>query len=151
MIKLESLSPKPGSTHAKKRLGKGIGSGRGRSCTKGQKGQTSRSGNTRKESKEGGQMPLVRRVPKSGFSNAMFTNHCEWVNLGLISKMFKAGEEVSPKTLQEKGIIKCACNVKVLGSGKAEGAYNVSAHAFSKSAKEKIEKAGGKITVIENK
>ncbi len=151
MVHLSTLFPKHGSRKAKRRIGLGIGSGMGRSSTKGMKGQTSRSGNTRKESKEGGQMPLVRRIPKSGFSNASFAVKGEWVNLGSLAKVFKAGEEVTPEILKKKNLVKDTKKIKVLANGELKHALNVTAHAFSASAKAAIEKAGGKATVIENK
>ena len=115
------------------------------------KGQTSRSGNTRKESKEGGQMPLVRRIPKSGFSNASFAVKGEWVNLGSLAKVFKAGEEVTPEILKKKNLVKDTKKIKVLANGELKHALNITAHAFSATAKAAIEKAGGKATVIETK
>ena len=92
MVHLSTLFPKHGSRKAKRRIGLGVGSGMGRSATKGMKGQTSRSGNTRKESKEGGQMPLVRRIPKSGFSNVSFAKKGEFVNIGSLAKKFKKSD-----------------------------------------------------------
>ena len=151
MTTLSSLFPNHGSRKAKRRIGLGIGSGMGRSSTKGMKGQTSRSGNTRKESKEGGQMPLVRRIPKSGFSNASFAVKGEWVNLGSLAKVFKAGEEVTPEILKKKNLVKDTKKIKVLANGELNHALNITAHAFSATAKAAIEKAGGKAIVIENK
>lgn len=151
MTTLSSLFPKHGSRKAKRRIGLGIGSGMGRSSTKGMKGQTSRSGNTRKESKEGGQMPLVRRIPKSGFSNASFAVKGEWVNLGSLAKVFKTGEEVTPEILKKKNLVKDTKKIKVLANGELKHALNITAHAFSATAKAAIEKAGGKAIVIENK
>lgn len=151
MVHLSTLFPKHGSRKAKRRIGFGIGSGMGRSATKGMKGQTSRSGNTRKESKEGGQMPLVRRIPKSGFSNASFAVKGEYVNLGSLAKVFKAGEEVTPEILKKKNLVKKGTKVKVLGVGELTIALKVSAHGFSKTAKTAIEKAGGSATLIAKK
>lgn len=151
MADLSTLFPKHGSRKPKRRIGLGIGSGMGRSSTKGMKGQTSRSGNTKKESKEGGQMPLVRRIPKSGFSNAMFENRYELVNIGSLDKVFKAGEEVTPEVLKKKNLVKKLGKVKILGNGEIKTALKITAHAFSASAKAAIEKAGGSITVIEKK
>lgn len=148
MVNLSTLSPKKGSRKEKRRIGLGVGSGMGRSAGKGMKGQTSRSGNKRRESKEGGQMPLIRRIPKSGFSNVDFANKYSYVNLGTLEKNFKAGAEVNPEALKKAGCVKCACNVKVLGMGELKAALKVSAHAFSASAKAAIEKAGGTATVI---
>jgi large subunit ribosomal protein L15 len=151
MVNLSTLFPKHGSRKVKRRIGLGIGSGMGRSATKGMKGQTSRSGNTRKESKEGGQMPLVRRIPKSGFSNAAFAVVGEFVNIGSLDKKFKAGAEVNPEILKKNGLVHHAHKVKILGTGELKAALNVSAHAFSVSAKAAIEKAGGKAVVIAKK
>lgn len=148
MVSLNKLSPKHGSRKVKRRIGLGIGSGMGRSAGKGMKGQTSRSGNKRRESKEGGQMPLIRRIPKSGFSNVEFANKYAYVNIGTLSKIFKAGAEVTPELLKKEGAVKCACKIKVLGMGEVKEALKVSAHAFSASAKTAIEKAGGTVTVI---
>jgi large subunit ribosomal protein L15 len=149
MVTLNKLFPKCGSRKSKKRLGLGIASGIGRSSGKGMKGQTSRSGNTKKESKEGGQMILARRVPKSGFSNVKFAKKYDYVNIGALDKSFKSGAEVNPEALEQKGLIKNWDRVKVLGMGEIKNSLKVTAHAFSKSAKEKIEKAGGSVTAIE--
>ena len=151
MVTLNKLFPKHGSRKPRKRLGLGAASGLGNYCGKGMKGQTSRSGNTRKESKEGGQMPLVRRIPKSGFSNASFAVKGEWVNLGSLAKVFKAGEEVTPEILKKKNLVKDTKKIKVLANGELNHALNITAHAFSATAKAAIEKAGGKAIVIENK
>lgn len=148
MVNLSTLSPKAGSRKAKRRLGLGVGSGLGRSCTKGMKGQTSRSGNKRRESKEGGQMPLIRRIPKSGFSNADFATKYDYVNIGTLEKLFKAGAEVNPEALKKAGAVKNAKLIKILGTGELKAALKVSAHGFSASAKAAIEKAGGSATVI---
>ncbi|MGB2580026.1 large subunit ribosomal protein L15 [Elusimicrobium simillimum] len=148
MVNLSTLSPKFGAKHKKKRIGLGVGSGIGRSAGKGMKGQSSRSGNTKKESKEGGQMPLYRRVPKSGFSNATFTNKYSYVNIGSLEKAFKAGDEVTPETLKKAGLVKCIKRVKVLGTGELKKGLKVTAHGFSGTAKAAIEKAGGAVTVI---
>jgi large subunit ribosomal protein L15 len=151
MINLSTLFPKYGSKKTKRRIGLGIGSGMGRSSTKGMKGQTSRSGNARRESKEGGQMPLVRRIPKSGFSNVSFAVVGEFVNIGSLDKKFKAGDEVNPEVLKKKGLVHCTNKIKILGMGELKNALNISAHAFSSSAKIAIEKAGGKAIIIEKK
>ncbi len=151
MVNLSTLFPKHGSKKPKRRLGFGVGSGLGRSAGKGMKGQSSRSGNTRRESKEGGQMPLVRRIPKSGFSNASFATRSEFVNLGSIEKAFKAGEEVTPELLKKKNLVNKIAHVKVLANGTLTKAVKVTAHAFSATAKAAIEKAGGSVIVIEKK
>lgn len=147
MVELNNLSPRKGSRRKKTRLGLGNASGKGRSCAKGQKGQTSRSGNTRKESKEGGQMPLFRRIPKSGFSNARFAFRYECVNIKDLAK-FSPDTEVTPRTLREHKLIKCASRVKILGEGELKSVLTVKAHSFSSSAKKKIESAGGKAIVV---
>ena len=96
-------------------------------------------------------MPLVRRIPKSGFSNAAFAVAGEFVNIGSLAKVFKAGEEVTPEILKKKNLIKKADKVKILGTGELNAALKVTAHAFSASAKAAIEKAGGSVSVIEKK
>ena len=148
MAKLEKLSPKFGSKKDKRRIGLGYGSGMGIQAGKGMKGQTSRSGNKRRESKEGGQMTLIRRIPKSGFSNVEFATKYDYVNVGSLDKLFKAGSEVNPEALKKAGCVKCAERVKVLGMGEIKNPLKVSAHAFSAGAKAAIEKAGGTVTVI---
>ena len=151
MVSLNKLFPKHGSRKPRKRLGLGAASGLGNYCGKGMKGQTSRSGNTRKESKAGGQMPLVRQTPKSGFSNKDFARRFDYVNVGTLDKLFKAGAEVTPEALKKAGAIHDASSVKILGMGEISKALKVSAHGFSKTAKAAIEKAGGNVTVIEKK
>ena len=147
MIGLHSLSPKYGATHKKKRVGLGRGSGHGETSTHGQKGQRSRSGDGKMIGFEGGQMPLLRRIPKSGFSNVQFANRYEWVNISSLDK-FPDNAEITPDSLRKAGLVAHTCNVKVLGEGEMTHAVKVSAHAFSKSAKEKIEKAGGTAVLI---
>ena len=147
MTTLSSLFPKHGSRKAKRRIGLGIGSGMGRSSTKGMKGQTSRSGNTRKESKEGGQMPLTRRLPKRGFYN-YFKKQYAIINVSDLEK-FENGATVNIDILFDAKIIgrKEADGLKVLGNGTLTKKLNVEAAKFTATAKEKIEKAGGKIEV----
>lgn len=151
MVTLNNLFPKHGSRKEKRRLGLGPGSGLGNYCTKGMKGQSSRSGNTRKESKEGGQMPLIRHTPKSGFSNKDFARRFDYVNVGSLEKAFAAGAEVTPESLKKAGIIHDVTRVKVLANGSLTKALKVSAHGFSATAKAAIEKAGGTVTVLEQK
>ena len=148
MVTLNKLFPKHGARKPRKRLGLGAASGLGNYCGKGMKGQTSRSGNTRKESKAGGQMPLVRQTPKSGFSNKDFAHRFDYVNVGTLEKLFKAGAEVTPEALKKAGAIHDVKSVKILGMGELSKALKVSAHGFSKTAKAAIEKAGGNVTVI---
>lgn len=147
MVDLASLKYAKGSVSKKKRIGRGQGSGTGGTSGRGHKGQRSRSGSKRRPWFEGGQMPLQRRVPKRGFTN-IFKKEYQIVNLQDLEKIKKANE-VTPEVLFDNGMIrKKEEQVKILGQGELKQAMNVSAHAFSKSAKEKIEKAGGKVITI---
>ncbi|HEY7785124.1 MAG TPA: 50S ribosomal protein L15 [Pyrinomonadaceae bacterium] len=142
-MSLNSLRPAKGSTHKKKRVGRGPGSGLGKTASRGEKGQKSRSGYSQKIGFEGGQMPLHRRLPKRGFTN-IFKKRWLEVSLAALDKGFEANEEVNPEVLHDRGIIKKAKHdVVVLGNGELSKALRVSAHRFTKSAREKIEKAGG--------
>lgn len=145
-MKLHELAPAPGSTKAPKRLGRGTGSGVGKTSGKGHKGQNARSGGGVRPGFEGGQMPLSRRLPKRGFTN-IWAKEYAVVNLSDLSK-FKDGDTVNAQTLIEKGIIKKPLDgVKILGNGEISAKLNVSVAKASKSAAEKIEAAGGKIEV----
>src|SRR6476619_153576 len=147
-LSLNNLHPAPGSTHKKKRLGRGPGSGLGKTSGKGHKGQKSRSGYSSRPGFEGGQMPLQRRLPKRGFTN-IFKK--EWIEISLakIEENFNAGDEITPAVLHERGLIKKAKHdLVILGTGEVSKSLNISAHRFTKSAKEKIEKAGGTATPI---
>jgi large subunit ribosomal protein L15 len=144
---LGSLKYAPGSVKKRKRVGRGPGSGHGKTACRGHKGQRSRSGSKIRPWFEGGQMPLQRRIPKRGFTN-IFRKEYQVINLKDLESLKKV-KEVTPESLFEKGLIsKRNMPVKILGSGELKAALDVSAHAFSASAKEKIEKAGGKVTVI---
>ncbi len=148
MIGLQNLRPPAGSTQRKKRRGLGMGSGLGKTSGRGEKGQKSRSGARAKRGFEGGQMPLHRRLPKRGFTN-IFKKEFAVVNLERL-KEFPAGSIVSPQVLVEKGIVKkLRDGLKILGNGELTHALTVSAHFFSKSAQEKITKAGGKVEVLQ--
>lgn len=148
-LALNNLRPAKGSTHKKKRVGRGPGSGLGKTAGRGHKGQKSRSGYSRKIGFEGGQMPLQRRLPKRGFTNIFKTKWLE-ISLGKLEESFNAGDEITPEVLHERALIKKAKHdLVILGNGEISKALNVSAHRFTKSAKEKIEKAGGTATVIE--
>ncbi len=149
MVYIHELAPKKGAVHKKKRLGTGQGSGHGQTSTRGQKGQRARSGEPKRIGFEGGQMPLLRRIPKRGFNNKIFRKDYEVINLETIEKYFSNGQQITPEVLREKGIIKSKLPVKILGDGELTKMFTVSANAFSKSAIEKIEKAGGKVVVIE--
>ena len=147
MKNLSNLSPKKGSNQRKKRLGRGIGSGLGKTAAKGHKGQTARKGGTVPPGFEGGQMPLYRRLPKRGFNN-IFRKEYAVINLNRISSL-DAGVEITPEFLLKNGLVKkTASRIKLLGSGTVDKAYDVSLHAVSESAKLAIEKAGGKVTII---
>lgn len=149
MVGLNNLKPKWGSVHKKKRLGTGQGSGHGQTSTRGQKGQNSTSGGAKPDGFEGGQIPLLRRIPKSGFSNNRFRVIYQWVNISSLEKNFKAGEEVTPEAMVKARLVKHVELIKILGDGEIKKALTVKAHAFSAGAKEKIEKAGGKTALIE--
>ena len=146
-MKLNDLTAVPGSRKATKRLGRGIGSGQGKTAGKGSKGQKARSGGHIRPGFEGGQMPLQRRLPKRGFVNK-FAKEFQTVNVAALEK-FEDGAEVDVKALAKAGLADdCGCSLKVLGDGKLTKKLTVKAQAFSASAKEKIEAAGGKAEVI---
>jgi large subunit ribosomal protein L15 len=136
---------------ARKRVGRGIGSGHGKTATRGHKGQGSRSGYSLSPIFEGGQMPLVRRIPKRGFHNA-WAAAVAVVNLTVLEKHFENGDEVSPESLETKRLVRGDYDLlKVLGDGAITKKLKVSAHRFSRSAAEKIEKAGGQVTILPGK
>lgn len=146
-MKLFELSPAEGSRKEAYRKGRGAASGNGKTAGKGHKGQKARSGGGVRPGFEGGQMPLARRVPKRGFNNIFATEYAI-VNVSDLA-VFEAGAVVDAQALIEKGLLKKVCDgVKVLGNGELNVALTVKAAAFSKSAKEKIEQAGGKTEVI---
>jgi large subunit ribosomal protein L15 len=142
-MKLNELRPQKGATKRHKRLGHGPGSGRGKTSTRGHKGDRARSGYIVKRGYEGGQMPITRRIPKRGFVN-IFRKHYEIVNVQLLEKL-DADTEVTPDYLKEKGYIKGGKMLKILGQGELSKSLFVKAHKFSKTAEEKILKAKGKI------
>src|SRR5215204_1601149 len=147
-LSLNNLHPAKGSTHKKKRVGRGPGSGLGKTAGRGHKGQKSRSGYSSRPGFEGGQMPLQRRLPKRGFTN-IFKK--EWIEVSLASleKSFGANDDVTPELMHERGVIaKGKGDVVVLGSGDITKALRVSAHRFTKSAREKIEAAGGTANLV---
>ena len=146
-MKLHELKPAPGSTKARKRKGRGIGSGLGKTAGRGQDGQNSRSGGGTRPGFEGGQMPLMRRLPKRGFTN-IFGTDLNGVNVSRLN-IFDEGSEITPELLKETGVIsKLKDGVKILGDGEMTKAFTVKAHKFSKTAEEKIVAAGGKVEVI---
>ena len=147
-MKLNELSKAP-EAKSRKRVGRGPGSGMGKTSTRGQKGQKSRSGASIPAWFQGGQTPLFRRIPKRGFNNARFRVEYATINLSDLNKYFNDGDEVTPEVLKEKGIIKQQlCGVKVLGNGELEKKLTIKANRFSSSAVTKIESAGGKAEVI---
>jgi len=143
---LSNLKPPRGSRHRKVRVGRGMGSKMGKTSGAGNKGQQSRRGYSRRPGFEGGQMPLHRRLPKRGFS-APFSKSFAVVNVESLNA-FAAGETVTPELLAQHGILRGKSDVKVLGDGELKVALTVKAHAFSKSASEKIAQAGGKTEVL---
>lgn len=147
-MKLNSLHPNEGAIKTRKRVGRGPGSGLGKTSGKGHKGQNARSGRGVRPGFEGGQLPLFRRLPKRGFSNAMFKTRYAVINLSDLNK-FENGAEVTPELLKEMGIIKNQLDgIKVLGQGNLDKKLTVKANKFSEKAKEAILKSGGKIEVI---
>ncbi len=152
---LSNLKPAKGSTQKRKRLGRGVGSGTGgHSSTRGNKGQKSRTGNHAMPAWfEGGQMPLQRRIPKFGFKNP-FRKEYRILNVARLAELveagrFEAGQPITPALLVEANLAGTSDRIKILGGGELGVAINVTAHAFSKSARQKIEAAGGQATVVE--
>ena len=146
-MRLEELKPVKGATKKSKRVGRGVGSGSGKTAGKGHKGQKARSGGVKGAGFEGGQMPLQRRIPKRGFAN-IFRKEYAIVNLSDLDKM-GGSDPVTPEILMEKGLIKdLKSGVKILGMGELKSKLTVRAHKFSKSALDKIQAAGGKAEVI---
>ncbi len=147
-MKLNTLKPAEGATKARKRVGRGPGSGIGKTAGRGENGQNSRSGGGVRVGFEGGQTPLFRRLPKRGFSNARFKKVYAVINLDDLNK-FEDGAEVTPEILKDMGLVKKQLDgIKVLADGTLEKKLTVKAHKFSKAAKEAIEKIGGKAEVI---
>ena len=144
---INDLSPVAGSTHVDKRKGRGHATGNGKTAGRGHKGQKARSGGGTRIGFEGGQMPLARRIPKRGFNN-IFAKPLEFVNVSALDK-FEDGAVVDAQALLDAGILsKCVYGVKILGNGEISKKRTVKASAFSETAKEKIEAAGGKAEVI---
>ena len=146
-MKLSELKSTPGSRRDRKRIGRGIGSGTGKTSGRGQKGQKSRSGGNPHPWFEGGQMPLYRRLPKRGFTN-IFKKEYEIVNLSQLVGL-ETKDPITPEVMREKGIIRRLDSVKILGNGELPEAVTVHAQKFSRSAVEKIEKSGGKVVTIQ--
>jgi large subunit ribosomal protein L15 len=148
-LAMNTLSPARGASHKKKRVGRGIGSGHGKTATRGYKGQLSRSGTSVRPGFEGGQMPLHRRLPKRGFTN-IFRKEYAIVNLGQLASL-EAGTRVDPALLLEKGVVKnLRDGLKILGDGEVQHSLHVCTHKISKGAREKIEKAGGTVEILDS-
>ena len=144
---IHDLSPVPGSTHVDKRKGRGHATGNGKTAGRGHKGQKARSGGGTRIGFEGGQMPLARRVPKRGFNN-IFAKPLEAINVSALER-FEDGSVVDAQALLDAGVLsKCTYGVKVLGNGELTKKLTVNAAAFSETAKQKIEAAGGKAEVV---
>ncbi len=147
-MKLHELTPAPGSVKDAKRKGRGAGSGNGKTAGKGHKGQKARSGGGVRPGFEGGQMPLQRRIPKRGFNNIFATNYVA-INVGVLNEKFNDGDVVDAAAIKASGIIKNTKDgIKILGEGNLTKKLTVKAAAYSESAKQKIEEAGGKAEVI---
>lgn len=147
-MKLCDLKPAVGSNHRRKVIGRGEGSGHGGSATKGMKGQNARSGRGTRPGFEGGQMPLMRRIPKRGFTN-IFRKEYEIVNLEILEKIFEPNSEITKKILIEKGLVKpSACRIKILAAGDIKKPLKITADKFSKNAAGKITAAGGEVIEI---
>jgi large subunit ribosomal protein L15 len=147
-MELYDLKPAPGATRTRRRVGRGPGSGAGKTAGKGHKGQKSRSGYSRRFGFEGGQMPLVRRLPKRGFTNN-FRIEFQVVNLRDLERVFGDGDVVSPESLVDKGLVRKGVQpVKILGTGELTKKLNVKAHKFSTAAQSSIEKVGGSCEVV---
>ena len=150
-MRLHNLKPRPGSKHRRKRLGQGESSGHGKTAGRGGKGQTARSGSSIRIGFEGGQMPLIRRIPKRGFNNTAFGTSYIAVNVGDLN-VFDDGANVDETSLRSIGLANGPGNgIKILGTGELSKKLNVSASAFSASAKTQIEAKGGKVEVVGRK
>jgi len=146
---IHSFKPNRGSTHKRKRIGRGPGGGHGKTAGRGEKGMWSRSGSHSKRGFEGGQMPLHRRLPKRGFTNAPFRKEFTTINVSDLMK-FDKGSKIGPPELIAAGLVRKVSHngLRVLGDGKVDRALHVTAHYFTASAREKITKAGGTVEVI---
>lgn len=147
-MRIEELSPNPGAKKDRKRVGRGDGSGHGKTSCRGEKGQKSRAGGAKRPGFEGGQMPLYRRIPKRGFTN-IFRKEYALVNIADLANL-EGVDVITPETLFDEGLVKkLGAGIKVLGDGDITKAITVQAHKFSKSAAQKIEAAGGRAEVIQ--
>jgi large subunit ribosomal protein L15 len=149
-MRLHSIAPRPGAKHRKKRLGCGESSGHGKTSGKGHKGQKARAGAAIRIGFEGGQMPLYRRLPRRGFNNARFRDVVAGINVSTLEAHFDAGVEINETVLRDAGLVSNRQEkVKILGNGELTKAFKVTAHGVSAGAREKIEKAGGSVTIVE--
>jgi len=148
-MQLHDLYPFPEERKARKRVGRGAGSGQGGTAGKGHKGQKARSGGKIPAGFEGGQMPLQRRLPKRGFNNILFTLRYETINLDRLLAAFAGASAISLDDIYARGLARRGAAVKILGRGEISAAVTVEAHTFSKSAVEKIQKAGGQAKTLE--
>jgi large subunit ribosomal protein L15 len=147
-MRLHDLKPRPGAKHRRKRLGQGESSGHGKTSGRGGKGQTARSGSSIRIGFEGGQMPLIRRMPKRGFNNSNFAIRYVPVNLEALNR-FEDGATVDEAALRDAGLAKGGKRIKILGGGELKKKLVIKAHAFSGSARAKIEKLGGVCGIVE--
>lgn len=151
-MNINDVHQKAKASKKPRRVGRGTGSGRGKTSQRGHKGQGSRSGFSMNPIFEGGQMPLVRRIPKRGFNNKQFADVVQAINVGDLELYFEATEAVTPESVRAKGAVKKTFDrLKILGNGELTKALNITAHAFSETAKKKIEAAGGKVNVLPEK
>ena len=150
MLTLNELEKCPSKKSKMKRVGRGVGSGKGKTCGRGTKGAKARSGYKRRLGNEGGQCPVFRKTPIRGFSNVAFRKETYSINLGMISEKFKDGDEVSKETLIEKNLIskRSSAKIRILGHGDLTVKVSFKAHHFSKSAEEKIQKADCKVVRV---
>lgn len=145
-MRLHDVQPRPGAKKRRKRIGCGESSGHGKTSCKGHKGQKARAGKGIRPGFEGGQMPLHRRLPKKGFSNAQFRDVYEVVNVGSLDKAFEDGSVINEASLREKGLVNRNCDaIKILGTGDLSRKLTIEIKSVSATAREKIEKAGGSV------
>jgi len=147
-MRIDELKPALGSRHRPKIVGRGIGSGHGAQSTRGMKGQRSRSGFSGMVGFEGGQVPLIRRIPKRGFRHTAFRTFYAIFNVGELGKRFSEQAAISPATLESMGLINKGDRVKILGGGELSKPLTIQAHAFSTGANDKIKKAGGRAEIV---
>ncbi len=145
---LNNIPMPKGANTSPKRVGRGVGSGMDKTSGRGHKGAKARSGPGVYPGFEGGQMPLIRRIPKRGFNNQAFAEKFSIINVGKLGELFSSGQEVTPEVLLEKGLVKKRTKVKLLGNGEINIALKVKVHKASASAIEKVKQAGGEVEII---